>query len=391
MKDLDFDELDKAVNSLMTSLPKTAPPPNTPEEDKTLNITSTISEEEPISFDKLDAAAADAMSAASPAEEQKSEVVAATVASMPTPTPSPTAPSTSRRGGRFMDVVHPSSDMKKATQPTRAVSRQGSTIEPTVPVRSDAPRASTPFASPSSVETSEAKKPISSPTVDDADSSGNWPDPLEMTDFKDGLVPKEEDWSASSPDSKSAEQTTESSPLTSPFLPDTKVEKRPLGSGAFNEESESVIEPAEPREDKTVDDPDDQLPPMPADASSQLPEELQSDLMSVEADTHMGMPKTEPAHPLDEKMLESGLPQEPTTKSVPLASPAGSVSIPQQYHEEPSTGDQKSGGIYDTDSYHRPLEHPAKKKSGWMWIIWIVIILLVGAGAGAALYFSGLV
>lgn len=388
MKDLDFDELDKAVNSLMTGVPKT-PPPSNKDDEKTLDITPTLDADEPLSFDKLDTATAEAVNEATTTEEQKNDVVATTVASLPTSGSTP--PPATRRGGRFMDVVHPSSDMKKVTTPARPVSRQGVAIEPTMPKRSDAPRASAPFAAPAEAKTSE--KPESSKSdIEDTIASGGWPDPLEMTDFKDDVTPKEEEWSAPAATSTTGHEA-EPSPLTSPFLPDTKVEKRPLGSGALaaSDESDSASDSAEPREDKTVDDPNDQLPAMPSDTVVQLPEELQSDMMSVEADTHMGVPKTELTHPSDEKLLESGLlPKEPDTQPA-VPTPTGPVSIPQQYREEPSTSDQKNGGIYDTDSYHRPLEHPAKKKSGWMWIVWIVIILLVGAGAGAAVYFLGLV
>jgi hypothetical protein len=387
MKDLDFDELDKAVNSLMTSVPKTPPASSAQDEEKTLDIKPTLSDDEPLSFDKLDTATAEAVNEASTTEEQKNDAVATTVANIPSSSSTP--PPATRRSGRFMDVVHPSSDMKKVTTSARPVSRQGVAVEPAIPTRPDAPRASTPFASSPETKGSEQSEKTESVTEDSL-SSGGWPDPLEMTDFKDDVVPKEEEWSVSN---SSSDHGTEPSPLVSPFLPDTKVEKRPLGSGALagNEESDGASDSKEPHEDKTVDDPDDQLPANPGDVALQLPEELQSDMMNVEADTHMGVPKTELTHPSDEKLLESGLlPQEPDTQPI-VSTPTGPVSIPQQYREEPSTSDQKNGGIYDTDSYHRPLEHPAKKKSGWMWIVWIVVILLVGAGAGAGLYFSGLI
>jgi hypothetical protein len=139
---------------------------------------------------------------------------------------------------------------------------------------------------------------------------------------------------------------------------------------------------------------------MPGDVEPQVPEELQDDLMAVEADTHMGMPKTDESHPLEatnepkeEKKLEAPTPpvlleEQPGRGE---EKPAGPPSIPQQYREEPSSGEKESGAIYDTDTYHQPLTHPAKKKSGWLWVLWIVIILLVGAGGGAALYFFGIV
>lgn len=377
MKDLDFDELDRAVNSLMTNVPKTASPRTMDEDEKTLDIESTLGKDEPISFDKLDSVTAEAANVAVPSSVRKDEAVEAIV-NIPNVTNSPSA----RRSGRFMDVVHPSSDMKKATPPTRPASRQGVTIDPVVSHKSEVSTAPNVRSTGDSVESSKASSPEEVLVADTT-----WPDPLAMTDFKDDTLPKEEEWNSSS--KTSAKLDNEPAPLTSPFLPDTKVEKRPLGAGvsSSSEDIGQVPESTEVREDKTIDDPNAQLPANPGDIPQQLPEELQSDLMSVEADTHMGVPKTEQTHPLEAKSIEPGLPSEQDEIATPTTL-SGPVSIPQQYHEEPSTGDQKSGSIYDTDTYHRPLDHPAKKKSGWMWIVWIFLIILVGAGIGAGVFFA---
>ena len=64
------------------------------------------------------------------------------------------------------------------------------------------------------------------------------------------------------------------------------------------------------------------------------------------------------------------------------------VSITQQYAESPSTGDAPATtSIFDTDAYKKPLAHPKKKSSGWLVVLWIAVLLIVGAGAGAAVYF----
>lgn len=75
--------------------------------------------------------------------------------------------------------------------------------------------------------------------------------------------------------------------------------------------------------------------------------------------------------------------QTPTVKPI-VDSP---TSISQQYQEKPNTGDQHSGAIYDTDSYHKAVVQPAKKGSGWLWVLWVVLLLAIGAGVGAAIYF----
>jgi hypothetical protein len=394
MKDLDFDELDKAVNSLMTSVPKTSEPSKSEEVEKTLTITPTLSNADLMSFDKLDSVAASATSLAPPMDAQKKDVASNVAPAIPSP---PAA----RRGGRFMDVVHPSSDMKKTVIPARPVSRQGATITPTtIPSRAEPQASSVPpdmaKAAMSGLDGDVQQPAPQTPVTGQINSPTNvWPDPLEVADFKDDTPPDEGEWSAPTSAVPSQEfSASEPSPLASPFLPDTKVAKRPLGTGsplALEEELEQESANNNDEIKKTINDPNDQLLVQPGDIEPQLPEELQGDMMKVEADTHMGVPKTEQTHPSEEKLLESGLPPQSTSSSVTPVVPTGPTSIPQQYHEEPSTGDKENAGIYDTESYHQPLAHPAKKKSGWLWVLWIVIILLVGAGVGAALFFFGII
>jgi hypothetical protein len=369
MKELDFDELDRAVNSLMTNVPNT-PPPKKDDEVRTLNIESSLP----------DATATPMPSPTVPVPTPTPvESVAPAPVSEPV-TPRTSAPSLSvaaRRGGRFMDVVHPSSDMKKPTTPP---SRQGVTIEPSQTLTEEAPK-----EAPAAAASTAATMPTSVTTT----SESEWPDPLDMADFDakdtekpavDTSEPKETPKEEATPPLKEPEQ-----PLSTPFLPDAKVEKRPLGAPTPAEEPDRtpVLSP-ESSQGSSVNDPDDQLPALPKDVEPILPAELQDDLMAIEADTNAGIPKTEEGQPIE------NLPkQKPIVATVTPEPPVsnGPTSIPQQYREEPSTGDQGNGAIYDTDTYHKPIEHPAKKKSGWMWVIWILIILVVGAGGGAALFF----
>jgi cobalamin biosynthesis Mg chelatase CobN len=58
--------------------------------------------------------------------------------------------------------------------------------------------------------------------------------------------------------------------------------------------------------------------------------------------------------------------------------------------EQPSTGDQTSGAIFDTATYHAATDVavPAKKSSKVVRIIvWILTLLCVGAAAGAGYFF----
>jgi hypothetical protein len=244
--------------------------------------------------------------------------------------------------------------------------------------------------------------PSTPPVTEKTPLTSDWPDPLEMTNPKMNEAAKSEapPMVTSRPPAEEPVTGPEPAPLSSPFLTDAKVEKRPLGSSL---PTTMAVPPTTSESETTtsvVDDSAAQLPAMPSEVESQMPEELQGDLIAVEADTHMGMPKTDESHPLEttaepkkeEKKLEA--PAAPILLEEPHSAeekPAGPPSIPQQYREEPNSGEKESGAIYDTDTYHQPLAHPAKKKSGWMWVLWIVIILLVGAGGGAALYFLGVV
>jgi len=237
------------------------------------------------------------------------------------------------------------------------------------------------------------------PVAEKTAPANEWPDPLEMAGFKD-----DEPASASAPPEKPVAETesepqakSPEEPLASPFLPDAKVEKRPLGSQA------PVAEEAASEAAKTNNSPQEETPKtddapqadtqLPAAADAKLPAELQSDLMAVEADTHNGMPKTEEVQPMAPVAEEKPVPAPSQSAApAPASVPApGAASIPQQYREEPSSGEKEHSAIYDTDAYHQPLAHPAKKKSGWLWVVWIVLILLVGAGIGAALYYLGVV
>lgn len=208
---------------------------------------------------------------------------------------------------------------------------------------------------------------------------------------------------------KTRDSDVSSAQAPSPFLPDTKVEKRPLG-GLNAEEPDHTPVRANANDDQTYgrSDPDAQLPPANSAADAPLPAELHSDLVAIEADSGPAdQPVPQPtlatatkpsAQPTQAQSATDAVkPSQKTSSVLGAALPkdassaqSGPTSIPKQYREEPSTSDENSGSIYDTDSYHQPLDHPPKKKSGWMWVLWILLILLVGAAGGAGIYFMGM-
>jgi hypothetical protein len=330
MTDLDFDELDKAVNNIMEG-GKPEPSSVTP------------------------SAEPDVTSASSPR--------------VATPPPSlPSRPPASRRTGRFMDVVHPSSNMKPAAAVVPSSSVSASIVLPRTEASATNSSSVSEPAIPSAMDA-----PVTSPDSD-------WPDPVELA------KPSSDDSSAAPLGVAAVTAATQGTPKDaestfSPFLTGAKVEKRPLGS---------PFSSAELNDSTTPEDESAQLPASVKDVDPTLPDELHGDLLAIEARS-LDHPDDKPIEsagleisPKDDTKLESEKKFEGPQALKPEYT--GPTSIPQQYKEEPSSSKVENGSIYDTDSYHQPLAHPAKKKSGWLVVIWILLILAIGAGIGAAVY-----
>ena len=341
MAELDFDELDKAVNDLMANVDTSKRPAGLDDpEDKVVTIASSDAVE-PATTNEL--AAAPEPTAPTSAADTPSAAPALAV----------------KRRGQFMDMIHPSSDM---TTTNRPASRQGVTIQP---AKSDA--STTPAESPAASEPAPAPEASNTPAEEPVTpNTTEWPDPIDMaaedvepsTQATEPAAPAEEPVAAPEEQPSEPASEAEAAPLTSPFLTDAKVEKRPLGGNASP--TTELVEK------------DAQVAPAEATPPVVLPEELTGDVMAVEA-------KDLSAHP------EAPKPSAIGTK----ATEAAANSITQQYTEQPSSGDQTNGSIYDTATYHQAIdaEKPAKKSSALKWIIWIVVLLLVGAAGGAAYFY----
>lgn len=337
MKDIDFDELDKAVNSLMATAQPDVPDAASASEPSEITVS---------------------IPAAPPAAPPVAEPITVT---QPTPMPArPVAPA-ARRSGRFMDMVHTSSDMKPRDPSTATKSREGLAITP----RTEAVE---PIAMP-------VEAPL--PTVEAIPTA--MPDPIDLLQDSQSGVDTVEAESAIAP----AEPATEPAPLApieSPFLSDAKVEKRPLNAGS-----------ADPTDlgldmDTLQDEPVASAPEVPAtDAEKgdeppvtpQVPE-LSSDLVAIESNE--GVEVTQ-AIETSAAMAQVEVP----------STPLGAASIAQQYTTQASTGDQSHAAIYDASQYPEPVAHPAKQKSGWLWVLWVALLLGVGAGGAVLLYNFGII
>jgi hypothetical protein len=330
MKDIDFDELDKAVNSLMAGSSRVEPKIlDTPTETTLEIIPSTPSQ------------SADSVAVApSPKEAQSSDAQSLRLAQ-----PVPAV----RRSGRFMDMI-PKNPDSAVRQAPAAPSREGVQVTPrpdvNLPSRNEAV---------ANTDTVQVK---------------NIPDPIEVAN----------DASVSSPNAKASVSAEPGSGLRipiaeTPFLVDAKVDKRPLNaeSTAANDkdtDDEYLIDtsPSDREDIRGADEP----PVVPV-----VPE-LDNDLVEIE--TGGDRPATQAVETVD---AIKEVDQPPT--------PLGATSIAQQYVPQPSTGDQSHAAIYDASQYPEPVAHPAKKKAGWLWVLWVVLLLGVGAGVAILLYVLGII
>jgi len=324
MQDIDFDEIDRAVNSVTNTNSNTAP--------------------EPVAFTPVTEPKVDVPSAQ--VEPENTSIPAAPVSSAP-------SPAARRSSGRFMDVVHPSSDMR-----------------PVVPERSSSPVATNPVRE-TIVEREEVVAQPESVAIPTSTSAFHWSDPVVESPLEpvvevvpEPIAPPEPSGLSESPDSKE-----DSSPLESPFLTNAKVEKRPLGAFSGADADLPLIED-------------------PIELSTQVHEEtldeLHPDLLLLE-DHDQDEPLLEATNPPDE--IKEVVVTEPAVPTVTeTTEPTGPTSITQQYKEQPSTT-EVAGSIFDTEAYHQPLTHATSKRSGALVIVWIVALILFGGGIGAAVYF----
>ncbi|MDK2898866.1 MAG: hypothetical protein PWQ10_53 [Patescibacteria group bacterium] len=345
MKDLDFDELDKAVNSLVTNDSGSTNGNNT--RKKTFDVSARPSRT-PINSH---------FSSSTPPSRPNISPIANN-----TPV-SPLGPSLAgrRSTGRFMDVVHPSSDMRTSLVMPNRVSGEDSAPKPT----------------PMTSSISSAVKPNTT-SMDDV-----WPDPISLNDNNPNNQPKLEaedsyddaDIDKISDDIDNTLDQIANEPQESPFLSGTKVEKRPLG--AFS--TEQVATASNPVLPESKEPPvankstgDRPVPYGLADDEAPLQDELQDELLLIESGGVAGS---------DQESSDTVV-----NKSADTPKVEAPTSISQQYKEKPSTGDHDSAAIYDINTYHKAIIKPTKKKSGWLLVLWIFILLIVGAGAGAVVY-----
>ncbi|HEX4662488.1 MAG TPA: hypothetical protein VH144_02645 [Candidatus Saccharimonadales bacterium] len=368
MKDIDFDELDKAVSSLLGSKDEKPAVSDTPTSTAAVPTASTI-----------------------PVTAPSRPVEPPSPRSTPAIVTSPAA----HRSGRFMDVVHPSSDMGQTDKEPapQAMAGSGRKLQPIsrdvkpdpIEPKETPQKADDPVPQKlSSVADPDPQTLIS--TQDTADTV--WPDPLDVQLPKEPVTATDDQPAAISPEPKMTDDNINelaelktSTDTPSPFLSDTKVEKRPLGAYADQPKPDAPTPPETPEEstpapsspESLFDQPDTpllaaddtQVPATPAAPSTEdMPPELDQKVVEVEA-TERG----------DDKPIE------PTT-----AANVGSMSIPQQYKAAERPTKETERPPFDTKDYHAPIPTPERKKAGiGQWIL--LGLLLVAALGGAAYWY----
>ena len=354
MTDLDFDELDKAVNSLMGDVPAPQAKTSAPESS---NVPEVYTAEE-----------------SAPAVSAVETPVSSTPASV-SPAVRPTPSLAVKRRGQFMDVMHPSADMKtpsRAPRSTAIVSRQGVTLAPAVEAPSEVPAAdqSTPEKTPETLDSQ------SDTTLDTPVSSPSWPDPIDIAQQQDSVSASEATPVAEALATEDSAQSDTVEPLSSPFIPGAKVEKRPLGQAQpSGSTAEDVEAPAQIDIDTT---------------EATLPTELSGDVLAVESNelkTEEAVPAAEVA-PAPEVETPKETPEPVSVPSEPPVSetPEGPASIPPQYKTD-ENGDEPAehSALYDAVNTH--VASPAKKKSGWLVPVAIIGLIILGCAGGVFIYY----
>lgn len=365
MKDIDFDELDRAVSTVLEPVADATPTstPATPVDEKT----QPAGEAEKTSDVASEVATPDAVEPTPVTAVVEPEASSATPAARP--------PLAIKRRGQFMDVVHPSSDMTGKPEDGTPTSPRKVTVQPLTTI--EAPEAEPETPAPTEEETQvtdqltdlstiempdEAQPPVE--TVESAPVVQVIPDPLDVMqtqeEAKDTLsteTPEVEDTPVDAPVPTETESGAEEVAPTTPFLADTKVDKRPLD--AFSPDEAEV--PAE-----TDVEPTAEVEPVSA--------ELQADVVAVEA------------NPTDQVNDEADTEHVETDKKDEVESGFNN-SIPQQYAADDAKTDEDHS-IYDTSEYHQPITPVKTKKRGLPgWLVALLVMFLLAGLSAAGGYF----
>jgi hypothetical protein len=378
VKDIDFDELDRAVSSVLSQ--NTAKDTVSPQEEPVKKTAP-----EPVTEDAV------------------SEEPVATVTDVPdtsdesagdTLQPTKPTPLAIKRRGKFMDVMHPSADMQPNAPAAPAtmtrVARTAPVITPLLPEEAESAHhemgepvadldesAALIGAAPAPVETdldtveatSSVDESEKADELEQTDALASDSDLVEQAEPADTQLPAESetlDTEVSVEETEEGDAAPEEKPT--PFLSDTQVEKRPLG--AFGD-AEASAETAE-ADSALTESPVEELKPAAAPAA--LPRELQPDVVNVES-----VQEAEAEQAAATAGSASGTMTNPFAAKVGVAPDA-------------SDGRVEGHPLFDTSTYHEPIAAVhSHGMPGWAkWSLGLLACLAVGAGVGYFLFTAGL-
>jgi len=364
MTEFDFDELDKAVNSLMEKTPNT----NESSSISGSTSTATLARSTNTVTDELTVERKVGISSDSDLESDNTKVIELSSIDQMMKPPQASSPSESiatnpgaakdsvaKRRGTFMDVVHPSAGVRSKLAPTvlRPVSRQGASIQssqqPVIEpvVNQDLMALRRAPVTPRAVDDRELTDILSNSASQEATSSYAAVD----KDFDDNNtslateVEKETPTNVPAPDTQAYESL---------FISDAKVDKRPLG----------VQLPAtDDNADKDSPSTAQERPPQ----QTELPAELSGRIMEIESEK-----------------------ESTTVRATPVQAPAlpsrqSAVAV-STVRKKTVAVDEDHPAIYDPAYYKQETKPNAKKKSG-LWVVLAIIGLILLGGAGGVVYY----
>jgi hypothetical protein len=300
-----------------------------------------------------------------------------------------------RNSGRFMDVVHPSSDMRVQQKPT--VSRQGISVKP--------------VGAEGGVDVSDALGGKPETSVDE----------LMVPDIDNSTAALVSEPEAHTDDMHALEQaaseliglngimpdTQEAQPLETPFKSDLAVEKRPLGAfsvessdtSLLSDEARSHLVSQDDHEASDIDEQEvvvDEEMKRAMDAAlaggdgesnsslsvskaSESSDKIRDDEVTGEVDAQL----TADTDVVPEEFQGDIVAIESRDVESKNPSILGVGSIPQQYKEKAVKQSEEVVPVFDAT----PIKHAEKKKKGWIGLVVILLLVIIGVSAGFAIYY----
>ena len=242
--------------------------------------------------------------------------------------------------GRFMDMVHPSSDVQVSDKANYASDRQTNVA------------------------------------AESAEESDSIFEPVAFTESTDSTEPKAVDTNPTA-ESDQTEETSE--PLNSPFLPVVKVDKRPLGAA----EPDTLPEWLQ----RGLDELSELELPADDGGKGTMEPELPAEVPAEPAAVNEPELESEP----ESEMAQSRVVEVSNSQSLDTRAALENTMIQPQYKPSSDNNIARPSSPYAYASHDGATVNAKPKKHipAWAWIVIYLLLILVGAAVGALVYLSG--